>query len=219
MHDHTKLMLHCIYTLYNIDGPGIPTGLALNEIHHGSRFANVTLAWNEPAGRVDNYSIDVVIIGLTLNFSTTESKLSLDEILYNEIITVTVRAVNCVAESEKINISFVISKHFHMHLIIIAINNLYYSVDTCVHVILHTIIGGCNSDLSLPHNGLLYNISELAGGTKVASGEQVWFGCESGFYPREPMVTTCQEDGLWYPDPSKVDCHRTSYLNALVLYS
>ena len=46
----------------------------------------------------------------------------------------------------------------------------------------------------------------------VPSGEQIWFGCEQGFYPRDPMVTTCQEDGLWYPDPSEVDCHSEKFV-------
>ena len=46
----------------------------------------------------------------------------------------------------------------------------------------------------------------------VASGEQVWFGCEQGFYPSNPMIATCQEDGLWHPDPSEVDCRSKSDL-------
>ena len=41
----------------------------------------------------------------------------------------------------------------------------------------------------------------------VPTGEQLWFGCEEGFYPREPIVATCQEDGLWYPDPTELICH------------
>ena len=44
----------------------------------------------------------------------------------------------------------------------------------------------------------------------MPSGEQLWFGCEQGFYAGELqhniMVSTCQEDGLWYPDPSEVVC-------------
>ena len=42
----------------------------------------------------------------------TESRLTLDEVPYNEDVTITFSAVNCVAESEKVNISFVLSKHF-----------------------------------------------------------------------------------------------------------
>ena len=40
----------------------------------------------------------------------------------------------------------------------------------------------------------------------VASGEQLWLRCEPGFYPRDAIVARCQNDGLWYPDPSEVDC-------------
>ena len=42
----------------------------------------------------------------------------------------------------------------------------------------------------------------------VPSGEQLWFVCEQGFYAGEleHMVSTCQEDGLWYPDPSEMVC-------------
>ena len=75
-------------------------------------FANVSLAWNEPEGRVDNYSIRVSIVGQSLvNFSVTTSNLTLEKIPYNEDITVSISAVNCVAESDKVNISFFISKY------------------------------------------------------------------------------------------------------------
>ena len=45
----------------------------------------------------------------------------------------------------------------------------------------------------------------------VPSGEQIWFGCEPGFYPTEPVVSTCQEDGLWHPDPNKVVCQSKKF--------
>ena len=73
-------------------------------------LANVTLTWDEPGGRVDKYNVNVSTIGQsTLNFSLTKSRLTLDAIPYNQEITVTVSAVNCIAESEEVNISFVIS--------------------------------------------------------------------------------------------------------------
>ena len=87
-----------------------------NELHYGNMFANVTLTWNEQGGRVDKYNVNVSTVGLssTFNFSIKESRLTLDEVPYNENITVTVSAVNCVTESEKVNISFVISKYIHL---------------------------------------------------------------------------------------------------------
>ena len=66
--------------------------------------------------------------------------------------------------------------------------------------------GACNFSLSLPLRGLVYNTSSSFDEI-VPSGEQIWFGCEQGFYPRDPMVATCQEDRLWYPDPSELICH------------
>ena len=58
---------------------------------------------------------------------------------------------------------------------------------------------------------MLYN-SSLTGIANwpdiFVKGEQVWFGCEPGFYPRDPMVAMCQEGGLWHPDPREMDCHR-----------
>ena len=72
-------------------------------------FANVSLTWIESAGRVDNYRNNASINGLSslnLSFSMTESRLTLDEVPYNEDVTITFSAVNCVAESEKVNISF-----------------------------------------------------------------------------------------------------------------
>jgi hypothetical protein len=73
---------------------------------------------------------------------------------------------------------------------------------------MHTnLIGACDFNLSLPHGGLLYNDSSISSSDRVVpSGEQLWFGCAPGFYPREPVVSICQEDGLWYPDPSQMVC-------------
>lgn len=72
--------------------------------------------------------------------------------------------------------------------------------------------------LSAPLNGRLYS-SSLTGISNgiVASGEQLWVGCEPGFYPRDAMVAICQKDGLWYPDPRKLDCLSKS--NILAIYS
>ena len=82
-----------------------------NDQHYGSMFVNVTLTWNEPGGRVDKYNVNVTIgLNNTLNFSVTEPRLTLAKVPYNEDITVTVSTVNCVTESQKVNISFVISK-------------------------------------------------------------------------------------------------------------
>ena len=82
-----------------------------NELHYGNLFANVTLTWNELGGCVDKYNVNVTIgLNNTLNFSVMEPRLTLAEVPYNEDITVTVSTVNCVTESEKVNISFVISK-------------------------------------------------------------------------------------------------------------
>ena len=82
-----------------------------NDQHYGGMFANVTLTWNKPGGRVDKYNLNVTIgLNSTLNFSVTEPRLTLAEVPYNEDITVTVSTVNCVTESEEVNISFVISK-------------------------------------------------------------------------------------------------------------
>jgi hypothetical protein len=88
-----------------------------NETHYGSMLANVTLTWEEPGGRVDIYNINVSTTRLStfnLSFSVTESRLTLDGVPYNEDITVIISTVNCVAESEKVYISFVISKHFNL---------------------------------------------------------------------------------------------------------
>jgi hypothetical protein len=79
------------------------------------------------------------------------------------------------------------------------------------------LLGACNLTLSSPLNGRLYS-SSLIGISNgiVASGEQLWLECEPGFYPRHATVATCQEDGLWYPDPSNLDCLSKS---AIIVYS
>ena len=100
--------------------PGIPTDIALNnETHYGSMLANVTLTWEGPGGRVDKYNVNVSTpesSTINLSFSVTESRLTLDGVPYNDDIIVTVSTVNCIAESEKVNISFAISKHFNQQL-------------------------------------------------------------------------------------------------------
>jgi hypothetical protein len=88
-----------------------------NETHYGSMLANVTLTWEEPGGRVDKYDVNVSTTGLStfnLSFSVTESRLTLNGIPYNEEIMVTISTINCVTESKKVNISFVISKNFDL---------------------------------------------------------------------------------------------------------
>lgn len=111
--------INCIIIFYYcIAAPGIPTGIVLNnETHYDSMLANATLTWEEPGGRVDTYNVNVSTTGLStfnLSLSVTESRLTLDGVPYNEDITVTISTVNCVAESEIVNISFVISKHFDL---------------------------------------------------------------------------------------------------------
>jgi hypothetical protein len=73
--------------------------------------------------------------------------------------------------------------------------------------------GICNFSLSLPNGGLVYNSSSSCSSI-VPSGEQLWFGCEQGLNRGglDPMVTTCQEDGLWYPDPSEVVCQSERFI-------
>ena len=60
----------------------------------------------------------------------------------------------------------------------------------------------------------MYNSSGSFNGI-VPSGEQMWFGCEQGFYPSEPMISTCQEDGLWHPDPCEAVCESKRFCISL----
>ena len=67
--------------------------------------------------------------------------------------------------------------------------------------------GACNLSPSLLRGVLVYNTSSSF--SRIApSGEQLWFGCKQGFSRGEldRMAATCQEDGLWYPNPSEVVC-------------
>ena len=113
-------MLSLLY-YYCTAVPGIPTDIALNnETQYGSMLANVTLTWEGPGGRVDKYNVNVSTIEsstFNLSFSVTESRLTLDGVPYNDDIIVIVSAVNCVAESAKVNVSFAISKHFNQQFI------------------------------------------------------------------------------------------------------
>ena len=178
-------MPHCI------DAPSTPTGVLLSEkVYNSSEFASAMLSWNDPTGRVDSYNIKISVGSSdSQQFSVAMPSLKINQIPYNENITVSISAVNCIAESEEVNSSFVISKHFHL------LRHMYLDAYCCT--------GACNSSLSLPFGGLVYNTSSYFNGI-LPSGGQIWFGCEQGFYLTEHVVSTCQEDGLWYPDPSEV---------------
>ena len=102
-------MLRCI------DAPSTPTGVLISDkMYNSSEFGSATLDWNDPAGRIESYNIKVSVgSNNSQQFSVAVSSLNLNQIPYNENITVSISAVNCIAESEEGNISFVISKHFH----------------------------------------------------------------------------------------------------------
>jgi hypothetical protein len=99
----------------NVDAPDTPTGVQISEImYNSSEFASVTLSWNDPAGRVDSYNIKTSSYSQKLNFSVAMPSVNLNQIPYNENVTVSISAVNCVAENEEVNLSFVIGKYFHL---------------------------------------------------------------------------------------------------------
>ena len=103
------LILQCI------DAPSTPTGVLISDkMYNSSEFGSAALNWNDPAGRVDSYFIKISVgSNDSQQFSVAVASLNLNDIPYNENVTVSISAVNCIAESEDINISFVISKHFH----------------------------------------------------------------------------------------------------------
>ena len=102
-------MLQCI------DAPSTPTGVLISDkMYNSSKFGSATLNWNDPAGRIDSYNIKISVgLNNSEQFSVAVPSLNLNQIPYNENVAVSISAVNCVAESEEVNISFVISKHFH----------------------------------------------------------------------------------------------------------
>jgi hypothetical protein len=108
-------MLRCI------DVPSIPTGVLISDkIYNSSEFGSATLNWNDPVGRVDSYNIKISVgSNNSQEFSVAVvPSLNLNQIPYNENVTVSISAVNCVAESEEVNISFNISKHFHWYALV-----------------------------------------------------------------------------------------------------
>ena len=104
------------YPLYT-DAPNAPTGVLITErVFNSSEFASVTLGWNDPVGRVDGYAIQISI-GSSLSqqyyYNVAIPTLKLARIPYNENATISISAVNCIDKSEEVNVSFIISKHFH----------------------------------------------------------------------------------------------------------
>ena len=102
-------MPHCI------DAPSTPTGVLLRDkLYSSSEFASTILSWNDPIERVDSYNIKISVGSSdSQQFSVATSGLKIKQIPYNENVTVGVSAVNCVAESEEVNVSFIIGKHLH----------------------------------------------------------------------------------------------------------
>ena len=77
----------------------------------------MTLNWNDPVGRVDSYNVKVSI-GTNPSeeyyfYGVTELSLKLDQVPYNENITVGITSVNCIDESEEVSDLFIIGKRFH----------------------------------------------------------------------------------------------------------
>ena len=89
-------------------------GIQVSErMYNSTEFASVTLSWNDSEGHIDSYSVKVSVGSSYLQqFSVAVPSLNLNHIPYNENVTVGISAVNCVAESEDINISFIIGKDF-----------------------------------------------------------------------------------------------------------
>ena len=100
--------------LINLDAPGAPTGMLLSEeMYNNSGFASVMLSWDDPIGRIDNYSVRISIgSSLSQQFSVVMHSQKLDQIPYNENVTIGISAVNCVAEGEEVSISFIVGKAF-----------------------------------------------------------------------------------------------------------
>ena len=77
----------------------------------------MTLNWNDPVGRVDSYNIRISIGSSPSQeyyfCGVAVLSLKLDQIPYNENITVGISSMNCIDESEEFSDSFVISKHFY----------------------------------------------------------------------------------------------------------
>ena len=45
--------------------------------------------------------------------------------------------------------------------------------------------------------------------TILVAGDSVSFKCYSGLLLSGPNMTTCMQDGMWYPDPREVECRNT----------
>ena len=102
-------MLQCI------DAPSTPTGVLISDkMYNSSEFGSATLNWNDPAELIESYNIKISVgSNNSQQFGVAVPSLNLNQIPYNENVTVSISAVNCVAESEEVNVSFVISKHFY----------------------------------------------------------------------------------------------------------
>ena len=88
------------------------------KMYNSSEFTSMILSWNDPIGRVDSYNV-MISVGSSdsQELSIAMSSLKVNQIPYNENVMVSISAANCVAESEEVNISFIISKHFYLALV------------------------------------------------------------------------------------------------------
>ena len=82
---------------------------------YGDGTSNVTLVWTPPAAarRLAHYSVKIISETTSKQLLVNTATVNLEDMPYNEQITVSISAVNCFGESVKLNISFTICKEYN----------------------------------------------------------------------------------------------------------
>ena len=103
----TLSILHCV-----LDSPGKPVNIQVGDKIYGDISSNVTLIWMPPTvtRRLTHYVVKILMSLTTERLLVNTTTIDLEDIPYNEEITVSISAVNGFGESEQLNISFIICK-------------------------------------------------------------------------------------------------------------
>ena len=76
------------------------------------------------------------------------------------------------------------------------------------HIFLFSLSVNCSSAPSEPVNGMIVNLDNI----NTRENSVITFMCDPGFSPSHEMIATCNNSGLWHPDPALLECKRLFHI-------
>ena len=104
---------HSHYLIHFVGVPHAPQNLIIIKKELSTNFSTITFLWDSGAHneQIDYYNIEMIWLSKTIDsFNTSNTSASISEVPYNENITVTLTAHNCIGASPQNVLNFVIGK-------------------------------------------------------------------------------------------------------------